>query len=268
MSSAPQEFHIEHDHLLRIFDAKYGRGSELGWGPRMRLNFDYFSPDDVYEALVDSLVTPGCDWADIGCGRHLFPHNSELASVLAARCGMLFGVDPDPNIHDNPLVTEAFAGRIEDCTTSRRFDVITLRMVAEHIEDPLRTLAKLAELLKPGGHLVIYTPYKWAPMSIVATIVPFPLHNPLKKMIWNTEARDTFPTQYKLNTRADLLRHTSACGLREVHFQYLDDCRTTTAFRWLNFVELSLAKAARAVGLRHPESCLLGVYRQTIPSAV
>ena len=47
-------------------------------------------------------------------------------------------------------------GRVEVCDSRHRFDLITLRMVAEHIQDPDRSIARLAELLKPGGLVVIY----------------------------------------------------------------------------------------------------------------
>lgn len=248
--------------LQAVFDYKYRREPELGWGPRIRLRFDYFTPDDQYEAVVSKLVKPGTWWADIGCGRDVFPSNPRLAGELARRSAFLFGIDPDPNIRDNPLLNEAFEGPVEDCRTPYRFDVITLRMVAEHITDPQRAVAKIAELTKPGGVVVVYTPNKWAPVSLIAALVPNRLHHRAKRLIWDVEERDTFPTAFKLNTRRSLARHFSVCGLHEVHFAYLDDCRTLSGFRPLNLLELYLHRMLRAVGVRYPENCLLGVYRK------
>jgi len=255
---------VNRDDLLAIYKVKYFRFGEPGWGPRMRLAFNYFSPDDYYEALVAKLVTPGCSWADVGCGRDIFPSHPDLARELCTRAGFVLGIDPDPNIEDNPFVTERFRGLIEDCTTQHRFDLITLRMVAEHIAKPEAALRKLSELLRPGGRLVIYTPYKWAPMSIIAALVPFRLHNPLKRLIWQSESRDTFPTEYKLNTRRALSRYTSLCGLGEILFGYLDDCRVSNRFRTLNWVELQLCRALNAVGLNYPERCIIAVYRKQL----
>ncbi len=117
---------------------------------------------------------------------------------------MLFGVDPDDNIKGNPYLTESFQGTLEACSPASQFDVIT-SMVAEHITDPHRVVAKLAELAKPGGLVIVYTPNKRAPMSVVAALLPFRLHQPLKNLLWGTEPPDTFPTVYRLNTRRDLL---------------------------------------------------------------
>jgi SAM-dependent methyltransferase len=250
------------EELLAIYKGKYFRFGEPGWGPKMRLAHDYFSPDDYYEALVARLVVPGADWADIGCGRDLFPSNPDLARLLSERANFLYGIDPDPNVLENEFVDDRFHGLVEDCPTTRQFDVVTLRMVAEHITDPDRAVGRISRMLKPGGCMVIYTPYKWAPMSVIATLLPFSLHHPLKRLIWDAQARDTFPTAYRLNTRADLARHAATAGLSEVHFQFLDDCRVLGRYRALNWCELRLQKVLRSVGLHYPEKCILAAYRK------
>jgi 2-polyprenyl-3-methyl-5-hydroxy-6-metoxy-1,4-benzoquinol methylase len=204
---------------MNVFREKYSRTATLGWGPKMRLGYDYFTPDDHYEALVDRLLSAGDDWCDVGCGRDVFPNYPELARRCADRCAFLYGIDPDDNIQENPFVDERFQGIVEDCPTTHTFDLITMRMVAEHIENPPAVLSRLRSMLKPAGRLVIYTPHKWAPMSVLANAVPFALHNPLKRVLWATEARDTFPTQYKMNTRAELQEHAEGAGLRLVHYE-------------------------------------------------
>lgn len=246
--------------LMAVFDRKYRRTATLGWGPKLRLDFDYFNPDDYYEAIVARLVQKQTRWVDIGCGRDVFPSNPDLARELAERCEFLFGIDPDPNIRDNALVDERFEGIVEDCVTDHRFDLITLRMVAEHIVDPERSVAKLAELARPGGLVVIYTPNKWAPVSLVAAMVPNQFHYSIKRIFWGGEERDTFPTAFKMNTRETLRRHFSNNNMHEVFFAYLDDCRSTNNFRMLNYMELSIQRALRSVGAKYPENCLLGIY--------
>lgn len=228
----------------------------------MRLQAGYFSPDEFYEATVDRLLPAGGSWADVGCGRHVFPSNPRLARKLCSRASHVVGIDPDPNVLDNPFVTDRFHGMIEDYASQRQFDLVTLRMVAEHITDPPRALSKITSMLKPGGQLVIYTTSKWAPMSIVAMAVPFRLHNTFKRLIWNSEERDTFPIAYKLNTRADLARHTRSCGLSEVSYRVIDDCRITENYRPLQWLELRSRKLLRLIRLRYPESCILAVYRK------
>jgi len=256
------EFALARDELLAVFDAKYRRKPQLDWGPQMRLDFDYFNPDDQYEALLAKLVKPGLWWADVGCGRDIFPSNPKLAAKLAQRCGFLYGVDPDPNVLDNAFVTERFQGLLQDCVTPHRFDLITLRMVAEHITEPDRTVAKLAELTRPGGLVIVYTPNKFSPVSMLAALVPNRYHFRIKRIFWGGEERDTFPTAFKMNTRRTLLRLFRANRFEEVFFSYLDDCRTFNNFRWLNFAELGIWKMLSAMGLHYPENCLLGAYRK------
>jgi hypothetical protein len=124
-------------------------------------------------------------------------------------------------------------------------------------------MRRVASLLKPSGLAVIYTPYKWAPMSIAASITPFGLHNPLKRVLWNSEARDTFPTQYKLNTRADIDRHAQTAGLQVAYLERLDDCRISNSYRFLNRIELFARRSLRKIRVPYPEACLLAALRKS-----
>lgn len=247
--------------LERIFQLKYGKPADLGWGPRMRRRFAYYTPDDVYEAVVDSLVTEGCSWLDVGCGRDLFPSNGPLARELSQRAGLLLGVDPAPTVEENPDLHESVRCGIEDFETDRRFDLITMRMVAEHVERPEQVLAALRRSAAPGAHIVIYTVNRFSPVPLITGIVPFALHHPVKRVLWRSEKKDTFPTCFRMNTRRRLREQFESTGFAEAGFFYLDDCRTFSRFRPLLFGELSVRWLLQRCGLRYPENCLLGVYR-------
>ena len=253
--------------LEQVFALKYGPPDTHGWGPRMRARFGYFTPDEVYEAVVTRLIGPGGAWLDVGCGRDIFPSNQPLAQILANRCGLLVGVDPDDNIDDNPFVHARFKGRVDDFRTDQTFDVVTLRMVAEHIADPQSTVASLARLTRPGGYVVVYTVNRRTPVALAARLIPFGLHHSIKRVLWDTEKKDTFPVTYRMNTRRCLSRHLEAAGFEELYFSHLGDCRTFGRFRVPHYLELSLWHALRAVGLRYPENCLLGVYCRSVAAA-
>ena len=256
------ELDVTNEDLMNVYNVKYRRFGEPGWGPRQRLKFGYFQADDHYEALVNKLVQSGCSWADVGCGRDIFPSNPDLAETIAARCSSVFGIDPDQNIEDNPLITDKFRGPLEEWQVDRQFDVVTLRMVAEHIQEPEKVVGSLAEMTREGGRVVVYTPNKYSPVPLLTSVVPFAWHNPIKRVLWNTESRDTFPTAFRMNTRSCLRRYFEAGGFVEDHFQYLDDCSVTSRFRLLNFLELSVRNLFHRLGLHYPENCLLGVYRR------
>lgn len=253
---------LTRSELEDVFSIKYGRLGKPALGPRLGRRLDYYSPDVFYEALVARLVTPGCTWADIGCGRDIFPNNPSLARTLADRCSYLLGVDPDSNIEDNPFVTERFRGLIDNYKASRAFDLVTMRMVAEHIARPDAALGAVARILRPGGKLVVYTPYKWTPVAIATQALPFWLHHPIKRVLWGGDERDTFPTEFQMNTRGTLARLASGNGLNEVLFAYLDDCRVTSRWLVLNALELATRRLCRFIGLRHVECCILATYER------
>lgn len=248
--------------LEQAFRLKHGDLSRAGWLPRMQRAFDYFNPEDCYEALVAKLVQPQTRWLDVGCGRMTFPSNHRLARVLADRCRLLVGVDPSNTLDDNSYVHRKVKQPIEDFRCEQPFDLVTLRMVAEHIVDPQRALTSLSRATRPGGNVVVYTVYKWSPVPIVARLVPFRLHHCLKNLIWDVQEEDTFPVVYRMNTRRCLAGIFRSAGFRERYFAHLDDCRTFGRFRRLRHLDLRCHRLLRRWALPYPESCLLAVYER------
>ena len=122
--------------LQQVFRLKYGPEETLGWGPRLRRSYGYDNPDDWYETLLSLLVANGTRWLDVGCGRELCPSNKPLARVLSSRAGRLTGLDPDPTLDENPYVHDKVHAGIDTFDGKGAFDLVTLRMVAEHIDDP------------------------------------------------------------------------------------------------------------------------------------
>jgi SAM-dependent methyltransferase len=228
----------------------------------MRLSFGYFTPEEFYEATLERLVSEGCWWLDVGCGRYTLPGNPNLARTLADRCAILVGVDPDGTIDENPLVHRRFKGMIDEYQGDSEFEVISLRMVAEHITDPEAAASALARLAKPGGRIVVYTINRWSLVSLISWVIPFALHHPIKRLLWKTEERDTFPVAYRMNTRRRLHQLFESHGFREEWFAHLDDCRTFASIRPLLFMELAVRRLLNGFGLAYPETCLLGVYER------
>lgn len=259
---APRDTGPTQEELEELFRIKYGDLSRVGWAPRLRRRWNYFTPDDHYEALVNKLVTRDTVWLDAGCGRFLFPSNPRLAETLARRCAHLTGVDPDATLEENPYVHEKARVLLDDFATPRRYDLVTLRMVAEHIADPERAAESLARLVRSGGRVVVYTVYKWAPIPFLTHLIPFRLHHPVKRVLWGTEEKDTFPVANRMNTRGTLRRLFEARGFDETWFAYLDDCRTLGGFRPTAWLELALWRCLRALRLHYLDVCICGVYRK------
>lgn len=244
-----------------VLSDKYGDLLAGGWGPRQRAWFGHVTPADWYEALLDAVITPHTVWLDVGCGRDVSPGNAATARRLADRCRRLVGIDPSDNIDDNSFVHERLKMPVEAHPAGQAYDLITMRMVAEHVEAPEEVVKRLAALLRPGGRIIVYTVFRYSPSVIVAAATPLWVHHIVKRLLWRTEERDTFPTVYRMNTRETLARLFSREGLSEEVFEYLADCRSTARFRILQYVELSAWKALSLIGIRYPEACILAVYR-------
>lgn len=248
--------------LARIFELKNVPLEVAGWNVKNRVKFGYYTPDDYYEALVDKLVGPSTRWIDVGSGRDLFPSNRRLAEELSKRARRLVGVDPSPTVHDNPFIPDRHQCLLEEVRTDERFDLATLRMVAEHVRDPAGLVRTLSGLLEPGGLAVIYTINLVSPVSAVSWATPMWFHHAAKRVLWRTEERDTFPVAYKMNTHRALRRWFAQGGFDERYFTRLDDCRSFAGFKSLNLAELSLWKLLHTAGVPYPENCLLGVYQK------
>ena len=248
--------------LRQMFHLRYGAKDRLGWGPRLRLDHAYFTPDDVYEALVAGLVAPGMRWLDVGCGRELFPNNPGLAEVLSRRCARLVGVDPSPTLQENRWLHEKVAQGIDTYDGGGAFDLVTLRMVAEHIADPAPCVRSVQRALRPGGLAIVFTVFGGSPMPLLTRLAPMGLRHVVKSWLWGTQPKDTFPTCFRMNTRGALQRQFAAVGMREQAFLRLDDCRTFARFRWLHEMELRAMRLCRALSVPYPEHCLLGAYRK------
>jgi SAM-dependent methyltransferase len=245
-----------------VLGLKHGDLEKVGWGPRMRQRFGYYGPDEHYEALVMKLVRVSQAWLDVGCGRYLFPNNPGLARVLVQECPVVVGVDGDATVEENQFVHQAIQCNIETFRPDQTFDLVTLRMVAEHVADPKAALESIRRLTRPGAKVVVFTINRWSPVSVVAYLVPFRFHHAFKRFFWKTEHKDTFPVVYRLNTRKALARRFEEAGFKECFFTYLDDCRTLHRFRIPHFCELLVWRCLKAVALRYPETCLLGVYER------
>jgi SAM-dependent methyltransferase len=88
---------------------------------------------------------------DVGCATGLFLQ-------VASAAFDAHGVEPDPITSDQARAAghDVVTGTVQDVTG--RFEAITLFHVLEHLDSPRATLARVRELLTPGGIVLIETP--------------------------------------------------------------------------------------------------------------
>lgn len=114
-------------------------------------------------ALVEAYV-PLKDKAilDVGCGLGTYVRKFRGFSED------VHGVDVDPERVAEasatlPNIQVSFGESLP--FPDRRFDVVFLNEVIEHVEDDRQTLAECVRVLRPGGHVVIYAPNRWYPFE-------------------------------------------------------------------------------------------------------
>jgi len=137
--------------MLHRYASKYRQLWDRHWWWRSRRTF--------VRRLVRNLTLPeGANVLDIGCGDGLF--FDELGKL-----GEVYGIEPDARLisDDNPnrdrIEVTPFGPSYQ---TERRYDLITMLDVLEHIEDDRGTLERVHSLLAPGGYLVMTVPaMKW-----------------------------------------------------------------------------------------------------------
>lgn len=248
--------------LQECVAAKVGGVENLGPAPRRRVGYGYYLPAEIYECLINKMVDSQTTWLDVGGGKSIFPQNVGLAESLSKRCQRLVAVDPSGNIHTNPYAHEKHQALLEDFETDQQFDLITMRMVIEHVAAPGPFMRKVYDLLKPGGICLALTVWKYAPVSLAAAILPFKLHHEIKKWIWRTKEEDTFPTTYLLNTQATQRRYAEEAGLKLDSYVRLNDCSVTAGLGRISHFELIAERCFRASGIPYPEHCLLSQFRR------
>jgi 2-polyprenyl-3-methyl-5-hydroxy-6-metoxy-1,4-benzoquinol methylase len=93
---------------------------------------------------------------DVGCG------TGYLLKKMLAQGLDAWGLDPYPRIEAarESLSKRVIAGSIED-VPDEPFQIITAVEVLEHVEDYMKLLESMKELLSPNGFIIITVPNKW-----------------------------------------------------------------------------------------------------------
>ncbi len=121
---------------------------------------DYLDPQEVggadrpeyFRVLFDTYckdVTPGRA-LDIGCGR------GEWVRLLKTRGWTAHGIDAFRNFKSDNV--NFFHAGLDNYSPDLPYDFITLIHCFEHLADPVASLKRLGDLLKPGGRLLIVVP--------------------------------------------------------------------------------------------------------------
>jgi SAM-dependent methyltransferase len=105
-------------------------------------------------ALCRKHLPPGGRFLEIGCA------TGDVLAELAGQYPIVSGIELS---EDAAAVAAArgldvFCGTLEEFETDQQYDLIFMSHVIEHVLDPVATVARIAQLLAPGGVLYVETP--------------------------------------------------------------------------------------------------------------
>jgi SAM-dependent methyltransferase len=181
-----------------------------------RLYKDALSRDPVarfYQTLY-RFLRPDQKVLDLGAGA-----GEENPYDIKGKVGRLIGIDLDPRVGTNPLL---HAGLLANGGTlpfkDDSFDLAFSIYVLEHIADPRPLASELRRILRPGGVFLALTPSRFHYVSLIASLTPTWFHKWINQRR-GRKAIDTFPTQYKLNSRGQVKKHFGPQGFEVAEFE-------------------------------------------------
>ena len=137
---------IETKEVIEFFDRL-----APGWVTEMVRN------DEIINTILDNAgVTDGRDVLDVACGTGVM-----IPDYLKRKAASVIGIDISPKMAEiarakfpQPEVT-ILCGDVETADFGKPFDCVVVYNAFPHFPDPERLIARLAELLKPGGTLTV-----------------------------------------------------------------------------------------------------------------
>jgi SAM-dependent methyltransferase len=175
-------------------------------------------PYRLFEQRVQAMIDQGGvdTLLDAGCGRSV-----PVLRKFLGKTRRLIGVDlvaftdvpAGIEVHNTDLGKLPLA---DDCV-----DLIISRSVFEHLSDPQAVYREFSRVLRPGGQVVFLTANMWDYGTLIARLVPNRLHAKVVRLTEGREEEDTFPTEYRTNTRGDVDRLCAQAGLEVQAFAYV-----------------------------------------------
>lgn len=260
--TTPSSTPIDGGDLRAITEMRAG-GCRVSPYIQARLRAGYYPPQEHYEALLHRLVTSSTSWLDVGCGLSPFPGNDALAKLLSQRCRCLTGVDPDEGVKHNPFLHERYQSSLDELSVDTTFDLVSARMVVEHVTHPANFAAALRRLTHPGSEVVFFTVNWWSLTTLAAHFTPLSVHHLAKRLLWKTREQDTFPTAYLMNNRSRLAGVMADVGFQEREFAILADASLFWRMAYLRYAELATWKWLNRLGMQHWDTCILAVYQRS-----
>jgi SAM-dependent methyltransferase len=175
-------------------------------------------PYRLFERRVESLVGEGGvhTLLDAGAGRTV-----PVLRKFVGKVERLIGIELVPFTEVPPGIETHNADLGALPLADASVDLIMSRSVFEHLADPAKVYREFARVLRPGGRVVFLTANMWDYGTLIARLIPNRFHAKVVRFTEGREEEDTFPTEYKTNTRGAVSHLATDTGLRIESFDYL-----------------------------------------------
>jgi 2-polyprenyl-3-methyl-5-hydroxy-6-metoxy-1,4-benzoquinol methylase len=140
-----------HENLASNWSSGYASG---GFGRRLQ----------VIRSLLETMVLPGSNWLDAGCGTGL------LTREICRMGAQVTGVDASPKMisaaiaessSESDSISFQEVKSIENVDfPSNEFDGILCSSVVEYVDSPIEVFMEFSRVLRPGGKLLVSVPNK------------------------------------------------------------------------------------------------------------
>jgi len=164
-------------------------------------------------AAIGGRLVPSSVYVDAGAGAYM-----GLARLFSSQAALSVGLDVEP-MHSYVMVkgSRGVQGDLAALPLrSGSIDLISLRSVLEHLEDPVAVFQGMNRVLRPGGWVVAMAPSKWYYASLLGRLVPDAFSGRLLEFIFGQTVYDNFPTYYRANTPRALARIARLSGFELV----------------------------------------------------
>ena len=175
---------------------------------------------EAYASLVSEHLSLQTVWLDAGCGSRLLEADMDrLENWLATHCKSIFGMDLAATFNRN--IKSLVRGSLYHMPfADNSFDLITCRMVVEHLDQPHEAFIEVARCLRSGGAFVGMTPnllnYAILGNAVATKVMPEKMRLRIVHASDSRADEDTFPVCYKANTMHRLVHLLNTSGL-QVH---------------------------------------------------
>jgi SAM-dependent methyltransferase len=172
---------------------------------------------------------------DVGCGKNgpdLHNRKGEFVFFPVIKMAtQLDGLDPFPEVVQNPHLKEKWVGTLEQCPVPEgAYDALLSFFVLEHVGDTQGFLRAAFKALKPGGVFYALTPsanhpFAWA----VKVIETFNVKRQVER-ISNEGKVNRIPTYYRLNSPSTVAKAAAAVGFGGLEVFYYPALNWETYF--------------------------------------